>query len=113
VTWSCSPPRSGGGAGGAQTATGDDELIGEEAAAKEVLLSEAIAVGSGLKWVLDVEARMAAQILGLHDDGEQWQWRSMARTAAGTGGDGNNGGGHCLNASARSERGADGWAPPV
>jgi hypothetical protein len=39
---SCGPPQSGGGARGAQAAVGDGELIGEEAAAKEVLMPKAI-----------------------------------------------------------------------
>jgi hypothetical protein len=40
-------------------AAGDSEFTGEEAAAEEVLMSKAIAVGSGLERVLDVEVGMA------------------------------------------------------
>jgi hypothetical protein len=55
TTCSCVSPRSGGEARGAWTAAGDGELIEEEATDEEALGPEAIAVGLGLKPVLDEE----------------------------------------------------------
>jgi hypothetical protein len=57
---------------------GDGELIGEEAAGEEALRSEAIAVGSGLKLVLDEEEVTAEQILSSDDDREGRRWPVMA-----------------------------------
>jgi hypothetical protein len=53
TTGSCGPPRSGGRARGARTAASNDELTKEEAVGEEALGLEAIAVGLGLKVVLD------------------------------------------------------------
>jgi hypothetical protein len=66
---SCVSPRSGGEAGGARTVVGNVELIREETAGKEALGLEAIAIGSGLKVVLDEEEVMAERILGSDGDG--------------------------------------------
>jgi hypothetical protein len=76
ATRSCDPPQSDGGAGGAQTVASDGELIGEEAAAEEVLVPEAIAVGSSLERVLDVAVgTMVHQGGSDKNGGGQW-WRS-------------------------------------
>jgi hypothetical protein len=64
-------------------AAGDGELIREEVAAEQVLMPEAIAVGSSLKRVLDVEVRTTVQIPGLHGDEERCRWCSTASKAAG------------------------------
>jgi hypothetical protein len=60
---------SGGEARGAQMVAGDGELAGEEVVAKGVLGPEAIAMGSGLKPVLDKEEATAEQVPGSNDDG--------------------------------------------
>jgi hypothetical protein len=51
--------------------------------AEEVLVSEVIAVGSSLKWVLDVEVRTTVQIPSLYDDEELWWWHSTVSKAVG------------------------------
>jgi hypothetical protein len=57
---------------------GDGELIGEEATAEEVLVPEAIAVGSSLERVLDLEAgTMALRGGSNRNEGGQW-WCSLA-----------------------------------
>jgi hypothetical protein len=48
-----------------------------------VLVSEAIAVGSSLKWVLDVEVRTTVQIPSLYDDEELWWWHPTVSKAVG------------------------------
>jgi hypothetical protein len=48
---------------------GDGELTGEEVAGKGALGPEAIAMGSGLKPVLDKEEAMAERFPGSNDDG--------------------------------------------
>jgi hypothetical protein len=48
---------------------GDGELVGEEAATEEVIMTEAIAVGSGLKLVLDKGLVTAKRIPGSGGDG--------------------------------------------
>jgi hypothetical protein len=58
---------------------GDGELIGEEAVGEEVLRPEAIAVGSGLKLVLDEEEVMTERIPGSDGDGEGRWWPATAR----------------------------------
>jgi hypothetical protein len=68
---SCGPPRSDGGAGGAQTTVGDSELIGEEAVAEEVLVPETIAINSSLEQVLDVAAGMMVLRGGSDENGAE------------------------------------------
>jgi hypothetical protein len=75
---SCGPPRSDGGPGDAQTAAGDGELINEEAAAEEVLMLEAIAVGSSLERVIDVGAGTTVLRVTSDRNGGGWWWRSLA-----------------------------------
>jgi hypothetical protein len=58
---------------------GDGELIGEEAVGEEVLRPEAIAVGSGLKLVLDEEEVTTERIPGSGGDGEGQWWPATAR----------------------------------
>jgi hypothetical protein len=58
-----------GGGRGAQTTTGDGELVDEEATAEEVLLPEAIAVNSSLERVLDVAAETMALHVGSDGNG--------------------------------------------
>jgi hypothetical protein len=65
----CSPPRRDGGARGGQTTAGDGELIGEETTSKEVLMPEAIAIGSTLERVLDVAA--GTTVLRVGSDGNR------------------------------------------
>jgi hypothetical protein len=48
---------------------GDGELAGEEVVGKGVLGPEAIAMGSGLKPVLDKEEATAERVPGSNDDG--------------------------------------------
>jgi hypothetical protein len=72
TTGSHGPPRSGGGAIGARTTAGDSELTGEGAAGEESLGPDAIAVGSGLKLVLDEEEVTAEWIPGSDGNGEGW-----------------------------------------
>jgi hypothetical protein len=74
---SCSSPRSGGRARCAWTAAGDGELTGEEAAGEEALGPEAIAIGSGLKLVLDKEEVTAERIPGSDGDGEGRRWPTI------------------------------------
>jgi hypothetical protein len=62
TTCSCASPQSCGEAGGARTAAGEGALG-----------PEAIAVGSGLKPVLDEEEAMAEQILCSNGDGKGQQ----------------------------------------
>jgi hypothetical protein len=50
-------------------ATGDGELVREEGAAEEVLMSEAMAVSSSLEWVLDVAAGMTVLWVGSDGNG--------------------------------------------
>jgi hypothetical protein len=70
ATRSCGPAQSDGGGGrGAQTTTGDGELVDEEATAEEVLLPEAIAVNSSLERVLDVAAETMALHVGSDGNG--------------------------------------------
>jgi hypothetical protein len=56
---------------------GDGELVGEEVAGEEALGPEAIAVGSGLKLVLDKEEVTAEWILGSDGDGEGQRWSAI------------------------------------
>jgi hypothetical protein len=73
----CVSPRSHGEDGGAQTTVGDDELIEEEAVGEEVLGPEAIAIGSGLKLVLDEDEVTAERIPSSNSDGEGQHWPAM------------------------------------
>jgi hypothetical protein len=75
TTCSCASPRSCGKAGGAWIAAGDEELTGEEAVGEGALGPEAIAVGSGLKPVLDGEEVTAERILS--SDGDRKGWRRL------------------------------------
>jgi hypothetical protein len=78
ATGSCGPPRTNGGAGGAQTAAGNGELIRLEAATEEVLVLEVRAVGSTLERLLDVAAETT--VLRAGSDGNRggpW-WHSLA-----------------------------------
>jgi hypothetical protein len=59
---------------------GDSELIGEEAAAEEVLVPEAIAVGSTLEGVLDVAVGTMVLCVGLdRNRGGQWWYSPTSR----------------------------------
>jgi hypothetical protein len=61
--WSCSPPRSGGRAGGAQTVAGDSELVGEEEAAGELGSMASVAGTSSCKRPPADKEATAVQIL--------------------------------------------------
>jgi hypothetical protein len=76
ATRSCGPPRCDGRAQVAQTVADDSELIGEEAAAEEVLVPEATAIGSSLERVLDVAAGKAVLRRGSNGNGGGQWWRS-------------------------------------
>jgi hypothetical protein len=78
TTCSCVSPRSGGKAGGARTAAGDSELIREEAAGEESLGLEVIAIGSGLKLVLDEEEVIAERVPSSDSDGDGQRWPATA-----------------------------------
>jgi hypothetical protein len=66
--------------GRARTEARDGEFTGEEPVGEEVLGSEAIAISSSLKLVLDEEAVTAELIPGLDGDGEgQWWPTTMSR----------------------------------
>jgi hypothetical protein len=70
------PPRCGHGVRGAWMALGDGELNEEDAAVEEVLVPEAITVGSHFGWLLDVAVGTAViQVDSDRDGGGQW-WRS-------------------------------------
>jgi hypothetical protein len=58
---------------GAQKVAGDGELIGEEAAAQEVLMLEVIAINSSLERVLDVAVGTTALRVGSdRNEGGWW-----------------------------------------